>query len=68
MGRPSSEECKLRECFFCDGEEMGGLGRSLLSGIDLYHPRDIERVDSGKGICRDQNDATVRVDFFLSIS
>ena len=57
----------LRESFFSDGEQMGSAIRPLLAGIYLHHAGYIERVDSGKGIRRDQDDTRVSVDFLLQV-
>jgi hypothetical protein len=51
-----------------DGEEMGRLLGPRLAGVDLDHSRDVERVDLGKRVCRDEDYARVRVDLLLSIS
>ena len=47
---------------------MGCLGRPLLSGIDLYHTRDVERVYARERVGSYQDYARVCVDFFLRIS
>ena len=55
----------LRKSFLGDSEDMRRLGSTLLPGINLYHLRDIKRVYSGEGICCDQHNTTVSIDFFL---
>ena len=47
---------------------MRRLCGSLLSGIDLYHARDVKRVDSCEWVRSDEDDAAIGVDFLLRIS
>lgn len=58
----------LRKSLFSNGEQMWGAIRSLLAGIDLYHARDIERVDAGEGICCNQDDTRVCVNLLLQVA
>jgi hypothetical protein len=58
----------LRESFFGNGEEMGGLLCSRFASVYLDHLLGVQRVDLGKGIRRNEHDAGVGVDFFLGIS
>jgi hypothetical protein len=51
-----------------NGEKMRGLFLALPARVDLYHGRSIERIDFGEGICGDQNDTGVCVDFLLAVA
>lgn len=40
----------------------------MFPGVHLHHLRDIERINSGVGVCRDEDDAAVRIYLFLGIA
>lgn len=58
----------VRKGLLSNGEQMGGAIGALLAGVDLHHAGDVERVDAGKGVGRDQDDTRVGVDFILQVA
>lgn len=47
---------------------MWGLRGSLFSSIHLYHPGDVERIDTSKRIGSNQHNPAVCINLFLRIS
>lgn len=40
----------------------------MLPGVYLHHLGDIKRIDSGKRICRNEDDSTIRIYLLLRIA
>lgn len=59
--------CNSRKSLLCNSKEMGGLGSSLLPGVNLNHLRDIERINTGKRVGCYKHDTGVCIDFLLVV-